>query len=100
MSPGQEGLGDESLSHRLVWLGHSCPRLLILNSRLRSHLLSLTDDRARPAGHCRTGMSDSHGPVSPDRAMFIRHRQDATFSGKLPYMTSQTLASTLEGFLS
>src|SRR5437016_2560336 len=32
--------------------------------------------------------------------MFIRHRQAAHFSGKLPCMTSQTLASTLEGFLS
>src|SRR5258708_1617018 len=32
--------------------------------------------------------------------MFIRHRQPARFSGKLPCMTSQTLASTLAGFLS
>ena len=32
--------------------------------------------------------------------MFIRHRQAAQLSEKLPCMTSQTLASTLEGFLS
>jgi hypothetical protein len=32
--------------------------------------------------------------------MFTRHRQPITLSAKLPRMTSQTLASTLEGFLS
>ena len=36
----------------------------------------------------------------PTSRMFIRHRQAAHFSRKLPCMTSQTLASTLEGFLS
>jgi hypothetical protein len=32
--------------------------------------------------------------------MFIRHRQGAQFSARLLAMTSQTPASTLEGFLS
>jgi hypothetical protein len=44
--------------------------------------------------------SDPHSHSHFKKTMFIRHRHPPWISGKLPRMTSQTLASTLEGFLS
>ena len=105
--------------------GRLCPRLLISaffakpEQSSRSQIkVKASDKNVRPYCRCRStqpmpihtvrakpqGLADPHGPRRPTRLvpvpMFIRHRQGAHSCGRLRRMTSQTLASALEGFLS
>src|SRR5438874_4352257 len=92
MSPGREGLGNETI---------------IPHAHVARTLLSEAFDVLRFLASClstrwlrRSKASDKSVRPTPTSRMFIRHRHGAHFSGRLPTMTSQTLASTLEGFLS
>ncbi len=71
------------LSHMVVWLGHSCPRLLTLTCMQANLLFVMVTARAFAGSlaACRTRVSDPHKPGP--HGMFIRHRQDLQRSATL-----------------
>src|SRR5690348_11188957 len=86
-----------------------CP-VVRKDSGISHYPTSRRDLVIRPSGEVTSGLYGFQITRSPDHQitrssdhpipMFIRHREAVQFSGTLPCMTSQTLASTLEGFLS